>query len=96
MKPKMAVGLYRLGVVESQLGRYEDAVLHLKKAAELYEPDKSLMFTIYKNMGDSRLCQKNFKEAYLYWGYALAYVDDNDLAEKRKVLGKRIGASFVK
>ena len=44
----------------------------------------------------SHLCQKNFKEAYLYWGYALAYVDDNDLAEKRKVLGKRIGASFVK
>lgn len=96
MKPKMAVGLYRLGVAETQLGRYEDAVLHLKKAAELYEPDKSLMFTIYKNMGESRLCQKNFKEAYLYWGYALAYVDDNDLAEKRKALGKRIGASFVK
>ena len=78
------------------MGRYEDAVLHLKKAAELYEPDKSLMFTIYKNMGGVKLCQKNFKEAYLYWGYALAYVDDNDLAEKRKVLGKRIGASFVK
>ena len=26
---------------------------------------------------------KQFKEAYLYWGYALAYTDDKELKEKR-------------
>ena len=90
MNPKMAVGNYRLGIVENKLGRFDAALIHLKTAAELYEPSKPLMFVIYKNMGDAKYCQKNFKEAYLYWGYALAYNEDKELTEKRIALKKQL------
>ena len=33
-------------------------------------------------MGDAKNKLKQFKEAYLYWGYALAYTDDKELKEK--------------
>ena len=88
--PKMAVGNYRLGVVENQLGRYDAAIEHLRTAATLYEPNKTIMFVIYKNMGDAKNSLKQFKEAYLYWGYALAYADDKELKEKRLELKKRL------
>ena len=88
--PKMAVGNYRLGVVENQLGRYDAAIEHLRAAATLYEPNKTIMFVIYKNMGDAKNSLKQFKEAYLYWGYALAYADDKELKEKRLELKKRL------
>ena len=48
------------------------------------------MFVIYKNMGDAKNSLKQFKEAYLYWGYALAYADDKELKEKRLELKKRL------
>ena len=88
--PKMAVGNYRLGVVENQLGHYDAAIEHLRTAATLYEPNKTIMFVIYKNMGDAKNSLKQFKEAYLYWGYALAYADDKELKEKRLELKKRL------
>lgn len=88
--PKMAVGNYRLGVVENQLGHYDAAIEHLRTAAKLYEPNKTIMFVIYKNMGDAKNSLKQFKEAYLYWGYALAYADDKELKEKRLELKKRL------
>ena len=88
--PKMAVGTYRLGVVENQLGHYDAAIEHLRTAATLYEPNKTIMFVIYKNMGDAKNSLKQFKEAYLYWGYALAYADDKELKEKRLELKKRL------
>lgn len=88
--PKMAVGNYRLGVVENQLGCYDAAIEHLRTAATLYEPNKTIMFVIYKNMGDAKNSLKQFKEAYLYWGYALAYADDKELKEKRLELKKRL------
>ena len=88
--PKMAVGNYRLGVVENQLGRYDAAIEHLRTAATLYEPNKTIMFVIYKNMGDAKNSLKQFKEAYLYWGYALAYADDKELKEKRLELKKQL------
>ena len=88
--PKMAVGNYRLGVVENQLGRYDAAIEHLRTAAKLYEPNKTIMFVIYKNMGDAKNSLKQFKEAYLYWGYALAYADDKELKEKRLELKKQL------
>ena len=88
--PKMAVGNYRLGVVENQLGHYDAAIEHLRTAATLYEPNKTIMFEIYKNMGDAKNSLKQFKEAYLYWGYALAYADDKELKEKRLELKKRL------
>lgn len=88
--PKMAVGNYRLGVVENQLGHYDAAIEHLRTAAKLYEPNKTIMFVIYKNMGDAKNSLKQFKEAYLYWGYALAYADDKELKEKRLELKKQL------
>lgn len=88
--PKMAVGNYRLGVVENQLGHYDAAIEHLRTATKLYEPNKTIMFVIYKNMGDAKNSLKQFKEAYLYWGYALAYADDKELKEKRLELKKRL------
>ena len=88
--PKMAVGNYRLGVVENQLGHYDAAIEHLRTAATLYEPNKTIMFVIYKNMGDAKNSLKQFKEAYLYWGYALAYADDKELKEKRLELKKQL------
>ena len=88
--PKIAVGNYRLGVVENQLERYDAAIEHLKTAATLYEPNKTVMFVIYKNMGDAKNKLKQFKEAYLYWGYALAYTDDKELKEKRLELKKQL------
>ena len=88
--PKMAVGNYRLGVVENQLGHYDAAIEHLRTAATLYEPNKTIMFVIYKNMGDAKNSLKQLKEAYLYWGYALAYADDKELKEKRLELKKRL------
>ena len=88
--PKMAVGNYRLGVVENQLGHYDAAIEHLRTAATLYEPNKTIMFEIYKNMGDAKNSLKQLKEAYLYWGYALAYADDKELKEKRLELKKRL------
>ena len=88
--PKMAVGNYRLGDVENQLGHYDAAIEHLRTAATLYEPNKTIMFEIYKNMGDAKNSLKQFKEAYLYWGYALAYADDKELKEKRLELKKRL------
>lgn len=88
--PKIAVGNYRLGVVENQLERYDAAIEHLKTAATLYEPNKTIMFVIYKNMGDAKNKLKQFKEAYLYWGYALAYTDDKELKEKRLELKKQL------
>lgn len=42
-------------------------------------------------MGDAKNSLKSFKEAYLYWGYALAYVDDKELKEKRLELKKQVG-----
>ena len=88
--PKMAVGNYRLGVVENQLGHYDAAIEHLRTAATLYEPNKTIMFVIYKNMGDAKNSLKQLKEAYLYWGYALAYADDKELKEKRLELKKQL------
>lgn len=41
------------------------------------------MFVIYKNIGEAKLKQQDLKAAYLYWGYALAYVDDKELEQKR-------------
>ncbi|MFC2767195.1 MAG: tetratricopeptide repeat protein, partial [Prevotella sp.] len=90
MNPKMAVGNYRLGIVENRLGRYDDALVHLKAAAVLYEPSKPLMFVIYKTMGEAKYSLKNFKEAYLYWGYALAYDEDKELTERRAALKKQL------
>lgn len=84
--PKMAVGNYRLGVVENQLGHYENALKYLHNAATLYEPSKFIMFIIYKNMGDAKFNLKDIKAADLYWGYALAYRDDPELAKRRQAL----------
>ena len=89
-KPKRAVENYRLGVVEHQVGRYDEDIEHVRTAATLYEPNKTIMFVIYKNMGDAKNSLKQFKEAYLYWGYALAYADDKELKEKRLELKKRL------
>lgn len=90
LNPKLPVGFYRLGVVENQLNHYDEAINYLQTAAKLYEPSKPIMFVIYKNIGEAKLKQQDLKAAYLYWGYALAYVDDKELEQKRINLKKSL------
>lgn len=89
-EPKLAVGFYRLGMVENKLGEYDKAVEHLKTATKLYEPNKTIMFVIYRAMGDAKQSVNDLRLATLYWSYALAYQEDKELQTKVDDMKKKL------
>ncbi|GAB6983400.1 tetratricopeptide repeat protein [Prevotella dentasini] len=87
---RLAVAYYRLGVVENHLKHPEASIGYLKKAAFLYEPNKTIMYVIYKNMGEAELARSYYGRAYACWEKALGYTYDGELkAEQDGLRGKR-------
>ena len=84
LSPKNPVGMYRLGMVESQLHLNLEAISHLETAAQLYQPSPTLMRLIYKNLGQSEAESGNKAKALEAWKKALAYEPDDDITSKIK------------
>ena len=86
--PQYAVGYYRLGVVEANLGYSEAALAHLQQAVALYEPSKVIMSIIYRSMGDAKYNLKDYEAADAYWEAALSYSPNEELERKREEVRK--------
>ena len=84
LSPKNPVGMYRLGMVESQLHQNLEAISHLETAAQLYQPSPTLMRLIYKNLGQSEAELGNKLKALEAWKKALTYEPDEDITSRIK------------
>jgi tetratricopeptide (TPR) repeat protein len=74
LSPRLAKAHYFLGVALKTLGRYDDAIEHLKIAAEQYPRDR----VVLNEMGRVHFFQRRFDDAIVAFKRALA-VDPEDL-----------------
>lgn len=65
--------LYHQGCVNVTLGNGAEAVRCLKKALRLLYPDSSVMFLVYRNLGDGHYLQRERQQAIHAWTKALDY-----------------------
>jgi CHAT domain-containing protein len=82
----------RLGMINNDLGKYDNAILYFKKAKDIfikyYGEDYSILSLVYNNMAISYKMKSDYEKSLEYYSIALNKLKCSSLTMKEKLLEK--------